>query len=45
VFSVLLYLGGLLLILILVNVVLVRTIRAEKRRQDDGRRFKRGRES
>jgi hypothetical protein len=40
VFSVLLYLGVLLLILIAVNVVLVRTIRAEKRRHDDERRVK-----
>jgi hypothetical protein len=40
VFSLLLYLGGLLLMVIAVNVVLVRMIRAEKRRQDEERRVK-----
>jgi hypothetical protein len=40
VFPLLLYLGLLLLILIVVNVVLVRTIRAEKRRHDEERRVK-----
>jgi len=40
VFSVLLYLGVLLLILIAVNAVLVRTIRAEKRRRDEEHRVK-----
>jgi len=40
VFSLLLYLGVLLLILIAVNVVLVRAIRAEKRRHDEEHRIK-----
>jgi hypothetical protein len=33
VFPLLLYLGGLLLVLIAINVLLVRTIRAEKQRE------------
>jgi hypothetical protein len=37
---ILLYLAGLLLALIVMNVFLVRTIRAEKRRQADERRVK-----
>jgi hypothetical protein len=35
-----LYLGGLLLALVAINVLLVRAIRAEKRRQAEERRFK-----
>jgi hypothetical protein len=38
--SLLLYLGGLLLALIAVNVLIIRTIRAEKRRDADERRTK-----
>jgi hypothetical protein len=38
VFPLLLYLGGLLLALIAINVLIVRTIRAEKRRQAEERR-------
>lgn len=34
------YLGGLLLALIVINVVLVRTLRAEKRREAEERRRK-----
>jgi hypothetical protein len=38
--SLLLYLGGLLLALIVVNVFIVRTIRAEKRREAEEQRLK-----
>jgi sensor domain CHASE-containing protein len=38
--SLLFYLGGLLLALIAVNVLIVRTIRAEKRREAEERRLK-----
>ena len=38
--SLLLYLGGLLLALIAVNVFIVRSIRAEKRREAEERRLK-----
>jgi hypothetical protein len=38
--SLILYLGGLLLALIAINVVLVRTIRADKRREAEERRRK-----
>jgi len=41
VFSILLYAGALLLVLVVINVVLVRTIRAEKRREQHGRRLRR----
>jgi hypothetical protein len=36
----LLYLGGLLIALVAINVLLVRTIRAEKRRQGEERRHR-----
>jgi hypothetical protein len=38
-----LYLGGLLVALIAVNVLLVRTLRAERRREAEERRLKSGR--
>jgi hypothetical protein len=41
VLSILLYAGGLLLVLVIINVVLTRTIRAEKRREREGQRSRR----
>jgi hypothetical protein len=43
VFLLLLYLGGLLLALVAINVLLMRTIRAEKRRERDEHRHRSGR--
>jgi hypothetical protein len=42
VLTLLLYLGGLLLALIAINVLLMRTMRAEKEREREGRHRERG---